>query len=105
MPKKPNCFRGLCGAARAAELAGEGPQCLTMPRTLKAIALGTLLVASLLSLPGAQESHRDLAQGLRIALRLLAEPQGQGEAPLATPSAGFVGRKPTRSPTVSANLT
>jgi hypothetical protein len=61
------------------------------------------LVASLLSVPGARESHRDFAPGLRMAMRLLAEPQG--EAPLATPSAGFVGRKPTRSPTVSANLT
>jgi hypothetical protein len=91
------------GRSHLAPRSGRIDPLLTISRTSKAIALGTLLVASLLSVPGARESHRDFAQGLRMALRLLAEPQGK--APLATPSAGFVGRKPTRSPTVSANLT
>jgi hypothetical protein len=70
---------------------------------LKAIALGVLFGASLLSMPGAHESHRELAHGLRMAARLLTDPQGK--APLLVPEVGFVGREPTRSPTVSANLT
>jgi hypothetical protein len=61
-----------------------------------------LFGASLLTMPGAHASHRDLAHGLRMAARLLTD--SQGKAPLLAPEVGFVGREPTRSPTVSANL-
>jgi hypothetical protein len=81
---------------------GEGPDRGQPSSTWKAIALGMLFGASLVAMPGAHTSHRELAHGLRLAARLLTEPQGK--APLLAPELGFVGREPTRLPTVSANL-